>query len=290
MAKYKKEKIKKSKSKKTSKGKNKKIPGLKTRFRANPKKRIGRIPKLKKVKTRLAGSIKIQKNRSKDVILVFDFGSQYTQLIARSVRESKVFSRIVPFNIKAEEIKEIKPKGIILSGGPLSVYDDHAPMPDKEIFKLGIPILGVCYGMQVITQVFDGKVLASKDREFGRAELFIDSNKDLFLNMPTNLTCWMSHSDEIKKVPQGFIRLAHTLNAPIAAFGNRQKNIYGVQFHPEVIHTQRGSQILTNFLFHICGCLPRWTMDKFIDSTIKQVKEKVGSKKVILGLSGGVDS
>jgi len=263
---------------------------LKRRFRGNINRRKGRIPKLKKVRSRIAASIKVRKIRSKDVILVLDFGSQYTQLIARKVRESKVFSKIVPYNISAEEIHEIKPKGLILSGGPLSVYDKRAPMPCKEIFKLGIPILGICYGMQVINHFFGGKVISSKEREFGRAELFIDSNKDLFSNLPSNITSWMSHSDEIKKIPPGFTRIAHTLNVPIAAFANRSKKIFGVQFHPEVVHTQRGVQLLTNFLFQICGCFPRWTMDKFVESTIKQIREQVAKKKVILGLSGGVDS
>ncbi len=229
-------------------------------------------------------------NRTKDVILILDFGSQYTQLIARRIRENKVFSRIVPYNIAAKEVLEINPKGLIFSGGPLSVYDKGAPLPDKELFKIGKPILGICYGMQAITHMLGGAVEKSKTREFGRAELFIDSNKDFFLNLPTNLTCWMSHGDSIKKVPVGFVKIAHTLNAPIAAFANRSKKIFGVQFHPEVIHTQRGSQVLANFLSQICGCLPRWTMDKFIHTTIRQIKETVGNKKVVLGLSGGVDS
>lgn len=264
--------------------------GLKTRFKVNPKKRIGRLPKLKKVRSRIAASIKIRKIRSKDVIIVLDFGSQYTQLIARRVRENKVYSKIVRFDITADEICEIKPKGIILSGGPLSVYDKKAPMPNKEIFKLDIPILGICYGMQAINHIFGSKVQSSKEREFGRSELFIDNNRDLFVDLPANLTCWMSHSDEIKVLPKGFVKLAHTLNAAVAAFANRTKKIYAVQFHPEVVHTQRGTQILTNFMFRICGCLPRWTMDKFIKATVEQIREKVGNKKVVLGLSGGVDS
>jgi len=246
--------------------------------------------KLRMTKKSALLTMKIKKQRTKETILVLDFGSQYTQLIARRIRESKVFSRIVPYNISIEQIKEINPKGIILSGGPMSIYDKGAPMPNKEIFKLNIPILGVCYGMQLIANLFEGKVSKGKDREFGRAELFIDSNKDLFVNLPTNLTCWMSHGDEIQKLPAGFVTLAHTLNASIAAFGNRTKNIYGVQFHPEVVHTQRGIQILQNFIYQICGCLPRWTMDKFIDAAIKEITEKVGNKKVVLGLSGGVDS
>ena len=288
-----KNKVRAKKEKKVSKKKKKPeqvFKGLKTRFKVNPKKRIGRLPKLKKVRSRIAASIKIRKIRSKDVIIILDFGSQYTQLIARRVRESKVYSKIVRYDITAEEVREIKPKGIILSGGPMSVYDKKAPMPHKEIFKLDIPILGICYGMQVINHIFGGKVQNSKEREFGRSELFIDNNRSLFVNLPSNLTCWMSHSDEIKVLPKGFNKLAHTLNAPIAAFANQPKKIYGVQFHPEVVHTQRGTQVLKNFMFSICGCLPRWTMDKFIKATIEQIKEKVGTKKVVLGLSGGVDS
>jgi len=218
--------VKKKTAKKVKKGKKttkKKVvktvsKGLKTRFKISPKKRIGRLPKLKKVRSRIAASIKVRKIRSKDVILILDFGSQYTQLIARRIRENKVYSKIVPYNIKADEIREMKPKGIILSGGPLSVYDKNAPVPHKEIFKLDVPILGVCYGMQVINRIFEGKVYSSKEREFGRAELFIDNNKDLFSNMPSNVTCWMSHSDEIKTMPKGFVKLAHTLNASVASF------------------------------------------------------------------------
>ncbi len=228
--------------------------------------------------------------RARDVMLILDFGSQYTQLIARRIRENKVFSRIVPYNITLEEIQEINPKGIILSGGPLSVYDKGAPLPDKNLFKSNKPILGICYGMQAITHMLGGTVEKSKSREFGRAELFVDSNKDLFANLPTNLTCWMSHGDSIKKLPPGFVKISHTLSAPVAAFANRAKNIFGVQFHPEVVHTQRGNQVLVNFLFQICGCLPRWTMDKFINAANKQIKETVLNKKVVLGLSGGVDS
>lgn len=267
-----------------------KTVGLKTRTKASSSKRIGRMPKLKKISDRVAASIRVRKIRTKDTILVLDFGSQYTQLIARRIRENKVYSRIVPYNISIKEIQEIKPKGIVLSGGPLSVYDKDSPQPHIDIFKLDIPILGICYGMQIINKVFSGDVKASKEREFGRAELFIDNTRDLFVNLPANITCWMSHSDEIKKMPKGFVRLAHTLSAPVAAMANRAKKIFAVQFHPEVVHTQRGTQILNNFLFAICGCLPRWTMDKIVKASIKQIKEKVGDKKVILGLSGGVDS
>src|SRR3989338_1446389 len=249
---------------------------------------------MKPIKLRSSAKIipmEVRKQKSRDILLILDFGSQYTQLIARRVRESKVFSQIVPYNISPDKIKEIAPKGIILSGGPQSVYDAKAPLPNKDIFKLGLPILGVCYGMQVITHVLGGKVAKAKGgREYGRAELFIDSNKDLFGNLSTNLTCWMSHGDEIAAPPPGFVRIAHTLNSANAAIGNRTRKIFGVQFHPEVVHTQRGIQVLQNFAYTICGCLPRWTMDRFIDVSVKQIKELVGNKRVVLGLSGGGDS
>ncbi len=248
---------------------------------------------MKPIKLRSSAKIvpmEVRKQKSRDIILILDCGSQYTQLIARRIRESKVFSQIVPYNISLEKIREIAPKGLILSGGPQSVYDPKAPLPSKDLFKCGLPILGVCYGMQVITHMLGGKVAKAKDREYGRAELFIDSNKDLFTNLSTNLTCWMSHGDEIAAPPPGFIRIAHTLNSANAAIANRARKIFGVQFHPEVAHTQRGLQVLQNFAYTICGCLPRWTMDRFIDLSVKQIKETVGNKRVVLGLSGGVDS
>lgn len=231
-----------------------------------------------------------KQSKVRDVILVLDFGSQYTQLIARRIRECKVFSQIVPFNISPEKVLEMGAKGLVFSGGPMSVHDKSAPQPDKELFKLGLPILGVCYGMQVITHLLGGKVTKCKDREFGRAELFVDSSRDLFLNLATNLTCWMSHGDEIAQMPAGFEKLAHTINNGCAAMAHRTKKIYAVQFHPEVVHTQRGLQILQNFVIGICGCMPRWTMDRFIEASVKKIQETVGKKKVVLGLSGGVDS
>ncbi len=227
---------------------------------------------------------------NKDLILILDFGSQYTQLIARRVRENKVFSQIIPFNAQAEEIAKMSPKGLIFSGGPASVYEKNPPLPDKNIFKLGIPILGICYGLQVIAEMLGGKVKHAPNREYGKAELFIDSHKDLFNSLPSNLTSWMSHGDELKKLPAGFSIIAHTLNAPIAAIANSKRKIFGVQFHPEVAHTQRGSQIFANFLFKICSCLPRWTMESFVNESIKKIKEAVANKKVVCGLSGGVDS
>lgn len=292
------------KSKETEK--NQAVNAVKPKFKAKPKYQL-KLRKLtpshhshsnksevRKVSL-LKGSqktlnIKVKKARSRDIILVLDFGSQYTQLIARRIRENKVFSQIVPFNITPDKIREMGAKGLVFSGGPMSVYDKDAPQPDKEIFKMGLPILGVCYGMQILTHMMGGKVNKSKDREYGRAELFIDSNKDLFGNLPTNLTCWMSHGDEIVQMPAGFERIAHTLNNNCAAMANRAKRFYGVQFHPEVVHTQRGASILQNFVQGVCGCLPRWTMDRFIESAVRRIQETVGKQKVILGLSGGVDS
>jgi len=227
---------------------------------------------------------------TRHTIVILDFGSQYTQLIARRVRENKVFSRIIPYNTPIKEIAAMNPKGLILSGGPASVTDKKSPLPDKGIFKLGVPILGVCYGMQAISEMLGGKVRRASEREFGKTELFIDDNSDLFGHLPGNLTCWASHGDHIKKLPQGFSISAHTMNAPVAAISNRRKKIYGVQFHPEVTHTEKGNQIISNFLFKICGCLGRWTMHSFIKESIESIKKAVGKDKVVLGLSGGVDS
>jgi len=227
---------------------------------------------------------------TRQTILILDFGSQYTQLIARRVRENKVFSKIIPYNTPAKEIAALAPKGLILSGGPASVIEKKSPYPDKGIFKLGIPILGICYGMQVIAEMSEGKVKHTKEREYGKIELFIDDNRDLFSHVPGNFTCWASHGDFVSKLPPGFIVSAHTLNVPMAAISNKKRKIYGVQFHPEVTHTEKGSQILANFLFKICGCLSRWTMQSFIKESIENIKKTVGKDKVVLGLSGGVDS
>ncbi len=227
---------------------------------------------------------------TKQTIIILDFGSQYTQLIARRVRENRVFSRIMPFNTPAKELAALSPKGIILSGGPASVITKKSPTPDPKIFKLGVPILGICYGMQIIAETMGGKVKNSPSREYGKAELFIDDNKDLFAHLPGNFTCWASHGDSVKKLPSGFQVSAHTLNAPFAAISNRRLKIFGVQFHPEVTHTDKGSQIVANFLFRICNCSGRWTMQSFIKESVENIKKAVGKDKVVLGLSGGVDS
>ena len=227
---------------------------------------------------------------TRQTVLILDFGSQYTQLIARRVRESKVFSRIIPFNTPAKDIAAMQPKGLILSGGPASVREKKSPSPDKGIYKLGIPILGICYGMQITAEILGGKVRHTKEREFGKAELFIDENRDLFSHLPGNFTCWASHGDYLTKVPPGFTVSAHTMNAPIAAISHSKRKIYGVQFHPEVTHTEKGNQIISNFLFKACGCLGRWTMQSFIKETVENIRKTVGKDKVVLGLSGGVDS
>lgn len=227
---------------------------------------------------------------TRQTIIILDFGSQYTQLIARRVRENRVFSKILPFNTPAKEIVALAPKGIILSGSPASTINKKSPHPDKGIFKLKIPILGICYGMQVITEMLGGKVKETKGREYGKTELFIDDNRDLFSHLPGNITCWASHGDYVKKIPPGFHISAHTTNTPIAAIANRKSRVFAVQFHPEVTHTDKGNQIISNFLFKICGCLGRWTMQSFIKEGIENIKKSVGKDKVVLGLSGGVDS
>jgi GMP synthase (glutamine-hydrolysing) len=227
---------------------------------------------------------------TKEIILILDFGSQYTQLIARRIRENKVFSKIIPYNTPAKEIASFHPKGLIFSGGPASVVQKKSPYPDKNIFKLGIPILGICYGMQVIAEMSGGKVRHTGKREYGKAELFIDDNSDLFRTLPGNFTCWASHGDYLSKLPPGFMVSAHTQNTPIAAMKNKKRRIFGVQFHPEVTHTEKGNQIISNFLYKVSGCLGRWTMQSFIKESIENIKKTAGKDKVVLGLSGGVDS
>lgn len=228
--------------------------------------------------------------RKKEVILILDFGSQYTQLIARRVRENRVFSQIVPCTISSKEIAEIAPKGLIFSGGPASVYEKKSPLPDKNIFKLGIPILGICYGMQALAEMLGGKVKFTEDREFGKAELFVDDTADLFNRLPGNISCWMSHGDHIARLPPGFQRIAHTLSTLNAAFADKRRKIYGVQFHPEVAHTAKGREILANFLFRICSASGRWNIKSFVEESIENIRKSVGSGRVVCGLSGGVDS
>jgi GMP synthase (glutamine-hydrolysing) len=225
-----------------------------------------------------------------DKILVLDFGSQYTQLIARRIREGKVYSEIFPFNAPIEKIRAFQPKGIVLSGGPSSVYEEAAPIPDMQIFELGIPILGICYGMQLIAHHLNGKVSKAAKREYGQAELIVDNDADLLWGISQQTKVWMSHGDRIERMPEGFSIIGHTLNSPVAVMADSEKKIYALQFHPEVVHTVEGTRILQNFVYTICGCNPTWEMSCFIDWSISHIRSSAGGKKVICALSGGVDS
>jgi len=228
----------------------------------------------------------------KQKILILDFGSQYTQLIARRVRETQVYCEIHPFNISIEKIKDFDPRGIILSGGPSSIYDKDAPMADRSVLDLQVPILGICYGMQYVTHNMGGVVARAEDREYGSATITIRDDRNLFhgLGVGKEEMVWMSHGDRIDQIPEGFTILADTKNSPVAAMVHSSKKIYGVQFHPEVAHTPEGIRILKNFLFRICRCEPLWTMSSFAERTIKDLREKIGHERVICGVSGGVDS
>ena len=223
-------------------------------------------------------------------LLILDFGSQYTQVIARRIRESQVYSQIVPFDTCAEEIRKIAPKGIILSGGPASVYGSKAPQPDPELFKLGIPVLGICYGMQLMGHHLGGKVEHSERREYGMGSLEVVKDCALFKGLGSSLEIWNSHGDKLTKLPAGFRIIAKTSNSPYAAIEHPSKKFFGLQFHPEVVHTPKGREILKNFVFQVCGFTPDWTMGSFIDESCERIREQVGKDHVILGLSGGVDS
>jgi GMP synthase (glutamine-hydrolysing) len=225
-----------------------------------------------------------------ETIIILDFGSQYTQLIARRIRESKVFCQILPFNAELNSFKNKNLKGIILSGGPASIYDKNAPVCDKKVFELNVPILGICYGLQLLAYLFGGRVEKSKSREYGKAIIKIEKHKDLFKGFKRKLPVWMSHGDYVSKLPKGYKRLASSENIPFAAVKNPKNKIYGVQFHPEVAHTQDGIKIIQNFLYDICGCQGKWSPRSFISSATKEIREKADRGKVILGLSGGVDS
>ncbi len=227
-------------------------------------------------------------------ILVLDFGSQYTQLIARRIREAHVYSQILPCTAPMATILAYRPQGIVLSGGPSSVYEKKAPSVSKELFDLGIPILGICYGMQLVTHLSGGEVAKSKHREYGRADLAIDDKSDLFKGIGTNgsTVVWMSHGDRIERMPPGFRSIAHTANSPIAAMkrDDQKRRIYCLQFHPEVVHTPEGTTLLRNFVYDICGCKPTWTMESYVETAVQQIREQVGKERVICALSGGVDS
>lgn len=225
-----------------------------------------------------------------ELILVLDYGSQYTQLIARRVRECGVYSEIHPFNILPARILAINPRGIILSGGPSSVYEEDAPLSDPSVFDLGMPILGICYGLQLIAHQLGGEVDRSARREYGKAQLVVDDRSDLFSGFDGQTSVWMSHGDALTKLPPGFEPIAHTDNSPICAIRNASRRIYGVQFHPEVIHTPRGKEIMQNFLFTICGCKGDWNPASLVERSVLEIRETVGRERVICALSGGVDS
>jgi GMP synthase (glutamine-hydrolysing) len=224
-------------------------------------------------------------------IVILDFGSQYTQVIARRIRECNVYSTILRHNTPAKKIVAMKPKGIILSGGPSSVYSKKAPVPDPFIFELGLPVLGICYGVQLFAQFLGGKVEPGQKREYGRGTLNIkDSSCALFRKLPEALIVWNSHGDKLTEVPKGFVSVAATQNSDFAAIEHREKKFFGLQFHPEVAHTPHGKEILANFVHDICGCGTGWTMRNYVDQAVEEIRAQVGKERIILGLSGGVDS
>ena len=227
---------------------------------------------------------------NRQMLVILDFGSQYSELIARRVRETEVYSEVLSYRTSVEQLRRLNPKGIILSGGPNSVYDQGAPQCDPDIWQLGIPILGVCYGMQVMVQQLGGQVERAERGEYGKAALHIDDPTDLLTNVENGSTMWMSHGDSVTHMPPGFEVLAHTRNTPSAAIANHDSKLYGVQFHPEVVHSKGGQALICNFVYHICQCQPTWTTEAFVEEAIREVRAKVGNCRVLLALSGGVDS
>jgi GMP synthase (glutamine-hydrolysing) len=223
-------------------------------------------------------------------ILVLDFGSQYTQLIARKMRENGIYCEIVPYNENIEKIQARKPQGLILSGGPASVYAKDAYHPDLAIFDLGIPVLGICYGMQLIVQHFGGSVIPASHHEYGKAKLDIKQDSPLFTQTKQGQIVWMSHGDRAEKMPKGFVKIASSDNSPYAAIAHESRPIYAFQFHPEVYHSECGSKLLKNFAKYICGCESTWNMGSFAKEKVEEIRQKVGNKKVLCGVSGGVDS
>ena len=224
------------------------------------------------------------------MILIIDFGSQYNQLIARRVREQQVYCRIEPPDFSLSAIRAMAPEGIILSGGPASIYAKGAPRADRGIFELGIPVLGICYGLQFMVDALGGRVIGSAKREYGFAELTIKKQKGLFAGVERKTSCWMSHGDSIGELPRGFSVTASTANTKVAATENVRRKFYGLQFHPEVVHTREGGKMLANFLFGVCNCARTWSMKSFVSRAVEDIRRQVGKEKVILGLSGGVDS
>lgn len=225
-----------------------------------------------------------------ELILILDFGGQYNQLIARRVREANVYCEVLPYNSSIEKIKEKSPKGIIFTGGPASVSDQNAPKCAEEVFKLGIPILGICYGMQLMSVMLNGDVTRAHNREYGKIALTLSQDNILFSGIEKETSCWMSHTYHVSKLPEGFTAIASSENCPISAMSDDERKFYAVQFHPEVMHTPRGKEIIHNFLFRVCGLKGDWKMSSFVEESVRLISEKVGDKKVLCALSGGVDS
>lgn len=230
------------------------------------------------------------KRLDRQLIVILDFGSQYSELIARRIRETQVYSEVLSYRTTSAHLRQLNPKGIILSGGPNSVYGDNAPHCDPEIWNLGIPILGVCYGMQLMVNQLGGEVAKAERGEYGKASLYIDDPTDLLTNVEDGTTMWMSHGDSVIQMPPRFELLAHTENTPCAAIAHHEKKFYGVQFHPEVVHSIGGVALIRNFVYHICDCEPTWTTAAFVEEAIREIRARVGEKRVLLALSGGVDS
>ena len=228
--------------------------------------------------------------KENEKILILDFHGQYNQLIARRVRECNVYSEIVPYDIDINKIKELAPKGIIFTGGPSSVYEENAPTIDKKVLELGIPILGICYGMQLITYLLGGHVEQADKREYGTMNVKFDNTSPLFSGFDTQNDCLMTHTDIVRTLPNGFLNIASTSNCPNAGMANEERKLYGIQFHPEVNHTNNGIKIIHNFIYDICGCSGTWKMSSFVEEQVKSLKEKIGDRKALCALSGGVDS
>ena len=226
----------------------------------------------------------------KEMIIVLDFGGQYNQLIARRVRECNVYCEVHPYTLPLEKIKEMNPKGIIFTGGPNSVYKEESPRCSKEIFDLGIPVLGICYGAQLMSYLLGGEVATAPVSEYGKTEVEVDTTSKLYEDVSPKTICWMSHTDYISKMPEGFRVTAHTPVCPIAGMENEEKGWYGIQAHPEVLHTQEGSKMLHNFVYSVCHCAGDWKMDAFVEKSIEEIRKKVGNGRALLALSGGVDS
>ena len=225
-----------------------------------------------------------------ELVIVLDFGGQYNQLVARRVRECNVYCEIYSYKTDIEKIKAMNPKGIILTGGPNSCYEEGAPTYAKELFEMGIPVLGLCYGAQLMTHVLGGEVKRAEVREYGKTEVFVNNSSKIFSNVSDSTICWMSHFDYISQIAPGFEITAHTADCPVAACENSKENLYAIQFHPEVLHTQEGTKMLSNFVHDVCGCIGDWRMDSFVETSIASIREKVGNGKVLCALSGGVDS